>query len=631
MSELTIDRLKEYISDAGESQIKAWRDSIKILQSVAKQLVHADNSLGVNGSIILEFTIPLESRRIDAVLLLNGVVLVIEFKGKLYPSQADVDQTFAYARDLKAYHSECADITVKCFLVMTQGMDYVLTDSGVYIVSPDMLFDFCKDFQQPENPIVNVVRFLSLDSYRPLPSLIKAARELFNSGSLTRIHRAAAETEPTLMDCSTIVHETASKGRRSLILICGVPGSGKTLVGLQLAHAKYLDSLSIERENGEKPSAPAVFLSGNGPLVEVLQYELKSAGGGGKAFVRGVHEYVKTFTRNADRVPPHHILIYDEAQRAFDSAQVQAKHKSLAPEFVGLSEPELFVQFAERVPDWCVVVGLIGSGQEIHIGEEAGLGQWKDAIAKSGSPENWDVFIPDSPEIMDHFTGFPNVSIRKTLELSNTIRFHLASQLYDFVKYLLNGDSEKANQLSQDLERSGYNLRMTHDLDIAKTYLKDRYDQHTDARYGMVASARDKELKDHGIPKGFKSPFEVRPGKYGKWYGEPIGTPGSCTNLESVATEFGAQGLELDACLLGWGTDFIRQGGEWSNQYASKYRDSHRIVDANNLRKNSYRVLLTRGRDCCVIYVPPIEYKIRETYKYLRDCGYKVLEEEYRK
>jgi hypothetical protein len=178
-----------------------------------------------------------------------------------------------------------------------------------------------------------------------------------------------------LIECSKIIHETAKKRRRALILICGILGAGKTLVGLQLAHSQFLDDLSIARSNGDKPTAPAVFLSGNGPLVEVLQYELRQAGGDGKAFVRGVHEYVKTFTRSSIMIPPQHVLIYNEAQRAFDAGQVPAKHKDLPTEFSGLSEPELFIQFAERVPDWGVVVGLIGSGQEIHIGEEAGLGQ----------------------------------------------------------------------------------------------------------------------------------------------------------------------------------------------------------------------------------------------------------------
>ena len=623
-----VETLKEFVQDANDSQIKAWKDSIRILKREVEEILAKNPNAAIDGSIILEYTIPLEARRIDALLLLNGVIVVIEFKGKLRASQADIDQAAAYARDLRAYHKECSDIPVKCVLVLTRGSGNISYEERVDIIGPDHLSSYCGKAIIKDKDSLNATTFLEIECYQPLPSLIKAARELFQSRSLTRIHRAAVATEPTLAKCSSIIHNTAKKKRRALILICGVPGAGKSLVGLQLAHAKYLDNLAVERASGGKPQAAAVFLSGNGPLVEVFQYELRSAGGGGKAFVRGVHEYVKTFTRKAGLIPPHHVLIYDEAQRAFDASQVQAKHKDMPPEFQGLSEPELFIQFAERVPEWCVVVGLIGSGQEIHIGEEAGLVQWKDAIENADSSENWDVYIPTIGEVKIHFDELANVHHEQFLELSVSIRFHLATQLYSFVKDLLEGKAENARAISVELEKNGYNLRLTHDLQRAKDYLINRYDQNSEARFGIVASARDKDLSKHGIPKGFKSPGEVGPGKYGKWYSEPYGTHGSCTELDTVVTEFGAQGLELDACLLAWGTDFIREKGAWSNNFASRYRDAHRIIDSKVLRMNAYRVLLTRGRDGCVVFIPPIPDKMRETYTYLKDCGFSELKEQ---
>ena len=158
------------------------------------------------------------------------------------------------------------------------------------------------------------------------------------------------------------------------MLVTGVPGSGKTLVGLSAVHNPALDDLAVERAGG-KPTAPAIFLSGNGPLVQVLQYELRGAGGGGKTFVRDVKNYVKQYLGDRRQVPPQHVIVYDEAQRAWDLEQVTAKHSLPFPK----SEPEAFVDFGERIPGWCVLVGLIGSGQEIHVGEEAGLGQWRTA------------------------------------------------------------------------------------------------------------------------------------------------------------------------------------------------------------------------------------------------------------
>ena len=624
-SALVLNNLKTYIKDAGDSQIRAWRDSIVVLQRELSLLSISDKQACDNGSIILEYTIPMESRRIDAVILLNGVILSVEFKGKSQLLQADLDQAAAYARDLKAYHRECSKVNVECVLVLTLATDNLERRGNVNIISAGNLASYCTSSIQAEYNAVNLDDFLSDSAYQPLPTLIKAARELFQSGSITRIHRAAAKTEPTLKECSSVIHTTASNKRRALILISGVPGAGKTLVGLQLAHAKYLDHLSIEQDSGGKPNAPAVFLSGNGPLVEVLQYELKAAGGDGKSFVRGVHDYVKTFTRSSDIVPPQHVLIYDEAQRAFDAGQVKVKHKDMPSEFNDLSEPELFIQFAERVPDWCVVVGLIGTGQEIHIGEEGGLGQWADAINKSNQSENWDVYIPNNSDVIDHFQRVSNVSHLDVLELDNTIRFHLATQLYDFVECLLEGRAVEAKQISQTLELNGYHLRLTHDLDQAKSYLHQRYSENPDARYGMVASSRDKDLKNYGIPKGFKSTGEVDRGRYGKWYSEPRGVDGSCCELDTVTTEFGAQGLELDACLLAWGTDFIRKDDQWNNDGASGYRDAHRIKDAKALRMNTYRVLLTRGRDGCVVFIPPIADKMRETYSYLNNCGFLKL------
>jgi hypothetical protein len=623
---LILQELKKYVPDASASQITAWRDSLKILHNIITHYTTAHPNSQPQQTIILEYTIPLESRRIDAVFLIQNHVVVLEFKGKPNHSQADLDQTTAYARDLSAYHMACSTATIHPILIPTQSTNPSTILSGAHVICPTDLPHYLTQITTQTNsqPPIQAHSFLADDAYQPLPSLITAARELFTSGTLTRIHRAAMATEPTIAACNTIIHQTAANHRRTLILIAGVPGAGKTLVGLQLAHAKYLNDLAITRANGLIPTAPAVFLSGNGPLVEVLQYELRSAGGDGKAFVRGVHDYVKTFTRSKDLVPPQHVLIYDEAQRAFDAEQVAEKHKDLPSEFYGCSEPELFIKFAERIPQWCVVVGLIGSGQEIHIGEEAGIAQWKTALQKA-TTQNWDLYLPSTEDILPHFAGMPNLTASPLLHLSTTIRFHLATQLTNFVTHLLAGQSQAAKEISTQLQENGYHLRITHDLQKAKTYLTDRYQDHPTARFGIVASAKDKELPQWGIPKGFKSPGEVSAGRYGKWYAEPQGSYGSCTNLDTVATEFGSQGLELDGVLLAWGTDLIRQNNTWTNQFASGYQQASRVKDPKNLRLNAYRVLLTRGRDCTVLYIPPIPGKMNETYAYLHACGFLEL------
>ena len=620
-----ISCLNTFVSDAGSGQINAWKDSIKVLKSVISKILNTNPELK-NNYIILEYLIPLETRRIDAVFLLNGLILIIEFKGKNIASQADVDQALAYERDINAYHIMSQTYPVECCLVLTKANSNLRENNrNLNILSADMLAEYCIEVMK-DNESPDLQEFLSDKSYQPIPSLIKAARELFTSGNLKRIYKTASSTEPALKECYGVIKSSSEKKRRSLILINGVPGAGKTLIGLQLAHANHIDDISSKNNIKENPSPISVFLSGNAPLVEVLQYELRSAGGGGKAFVRGVHDYVKSFTKVSQPIPPHHVLIYDEAQRAFDAAQVEAKHKDLISDYRGLSEPELFVQFAERVPDWSVVVGLIGTGQEIHIGEEGGIVQWKSAIEKSKFKDQWDIYIPNTEDVVNCFNEMEKTKSFNELNLTNTLRFHLATDLYDFVDHVLNGNIEEAKKLSKNLEQNGFNFKLTHDLNLAKQYLHDRYRDNNDARYGIIASSRDKDLKNHGIQKGFKDPGEASAGKYGQWYAGSKNEEGSCCQLKTLVTEFGAQGLELDSTLLAWGTDLIRVDDQWNNDLASKYREINRVTDPLTLRINAYRVLLTRGRDGCVVFIPPISPLMQKTYKHLKDCGFKVLD-----
>ena len=393
-------------------------------------------------------------------------------------------------------------------------------------------------------------------------------------GTLRTINRAHAATQPAVDEISRIIHQAALTKSRHLILLTGVPGAGKTLVGLQTVHARYLDDLAVSRADG-KATAPAVYLSGNGPLVEVLQYEMKAAGGDGKTFVRGVKEYIKRYSTARSPVPPEHVLVFDEAQRAYDADMVRAKHDRADAR----SEPEEFIGFADRIPEWCVVVGLIGSGQEIHIGEEGGLGQWKTAVEGSAKRSEWTVHAPNAVAGLFKGGAVP-FEHKPTLNLDKELRFHFAGNLHRYVALLLDGsDANELAPLARQLDVAGYHLRLTRSLDTAKQYLRDRYGQDPQSRFGIVASSRDKALE-----------------------------------------AFGAQGLELDATLLAWGTDFVRRDGRWSNALARGYKRGTKVKDPMQLRLNAYRVLLTRGRDGAVLFVPPIT-ELDETHAYFVAAG----------
>lgn len=268
------------------------------------------------------------------------------------------------------------------------------------------------------------------------------------------------------------------------------------------------------------------------------------------------------------------------------------------------------------------MVALVGAGQEIHEGEEAGIGQWQDAVLHATQPEGWVVHVaPHLQSSFDKLDARPSPDLHLTAEL----RFHLASEVHRLVEGIL-GESDDADlaEVAHHLEGSGYHLRITRDLRVAKRYLKERYKEDPDARFGLLASSRDKDLIRFGVPNDWNSTKVV---KHGPWFGEGDDDPSgrSCRALRDCVTEFGCQGLELDAVLLAWGTDLICDGDQWSNQRAKRYQKPWVIRDALQLRRNAYRVLLTRSRDATVVFVPPLPV-LDETFKYLVDSGFREIQ-----
>lgn len=616
--------LNGFVEGASPEQIRAWKDSIPPLQREVGEVIAAVPR-SEQYDAILEYELPLESRRPDVIFLTDAAVVVLELKGKLYPDQADIDQVEAYARDLTCYHQACASVPVVPILVPTRSRGEQGSINGVRVIGPDGIDGVLAEMSQAgTRQRITAAEFLAPEAYRPLPTLVAAARELFHQGDIRPIHRARAATDPAVEHIAKIVHEAARTRTRHLILLTGVPGAGKTLVGLRVVHAHYLDDLVVPR-NGVAPTVPAVYLSGNGPLVEVLQYEFRQAGGGGKTFVRAVRDYVRTYSGTRGRVPSEHVLVFDEAQRAWDREQIASKTEvSVA---AAKSEPEHFIEFAERIPEWSVVLGLVGTGQEIHIGEEAGTGQWIDAVARSPQSSQWTVHAP--PNLAGLFADDAVTRrLAPALNLDQELRFHQASDLHRFVELLLsNEDTERVREVAQKLAGAGYHIRITRDLDAARSYMRSRYGENPNARFGLIASSRDRDLERFGVRNDFQSTKRVRSGP---WYSDPEDHPDgrSCRHLRDCVTEFGAQGLELDAVLLAWGTDYEFRDGAWSVANARGYKRGTHIRDARQLRMNAYRVMLTRGRDATVVYVPPIG-RLSQTFERLTECGMRRLELEF--
>lgn len=569
-----------------KEQVSAWLDcydkSLPFFKACSKY----------NCNIIFEYQLPREGGRRPDVLLLSGDRLfVLEYKQKATFSWADVDQVAAYARDLKNYHNASHGLKVIPYLVPTVASGKSHEYDNVTACTPDKLAELIEP-QLAFDQKVQLEDWLS-GEYVPLPSLVSAAQTIYNNEDLPYIRKANSagipEAVTTLMEITADAMQT---GKRVLALVTGVPGAGKTLLGLDFVH-----------KNQNVTDQSSVFLSGNGPLVEVLQHTLQS-----KTFVSSLRNYVKEYGIHKRGVPREHIIVFDEAQRLWDKNQVREKHN------VNKSEPDLIIEIAEKIPDWSVMLGLVGEGQEIHNGEETGIIQWKDAI--QAGDEEWLVVCP--PKLESIFKDICEVKTFEKLDLNVSLRSHLADDVSRWVASLLHENITEATQLRDRIHNQGFKMYVTRELALAKKYCHKRYEGNHIKRYGLVCSSKSSILPRFGVDNSYQTTKSL---KVGPWYNEPIGSKDSCCELNKVATEFSCQGLELDMPIVCWGEDLT-----WSNDSWKRYEGKSRCKDPHQIRLNSYRVLLTRGRDGFIVYLPDDE-DLNETYDLLVQVGLEELKQ----
>ena len=581
---------------ANPSQITAWGHCLSVLFSELEKLITSNPGCR-KWSALFEYELPRErGRRPDVVLLGASTVIVLEFKDFSAPLPQHVDQVSAYARDLGHYHSLCHAHRILPVLVLTQARQFQSTEGGVKICSGDLLATCLIDTVESDSSIEVInPNDWALGEYAPLPSLIVAARRIFNHEPLPQIRRAQSAGIPlTLEYLSDVARSARDRNERHLALVTGVPGAGKTLVGLQFVYDRVLGEIEEAKH--------AVFLSGNGPLVKVLQHALKS-----RVFVQDVHGFLRQYGGESEQSPREHIWVYDEAQRAWDADRVSEKRQH------PISEPEDFLRIGQRIDSWALMVGLIGEGQEIHLGEEGGLAQWNLAI-KAAAGE-WIVHCP--PKLAKIFDAARDVVPVEKLDLTKSLRSHLAEDVQAWISSLLDGQLDQANSLADRVLHQGFQLYVTQDLESAKAYVMQRYGEEIDKRFGLLASSKAKNLPQYGIRNDFSFTKNLREGP---WYNDPPNSKYSCCQLNDVATEFACQGLELDFPIVCWGNDLWYEDGKWRSPVArrSSARNPHQ------LRLNSYRVLLSRGRDGMVIYVPPDD-TMASTMQALLSAGLRPL------
>jgi len=632
-----INRSNEF--DTTLSQNKSWEQQILILKNALQSF---------EGEIFFEFSIPRMGKRVDTLVIIKNVIFVIEFKvGKSNFLNHDIEQVWDYALDLKNFHKASHNAALVPILIATEAKksftEITLTSHNDNLTLPvkigigdlgnviqNALFFFSNEVQ------INVFEYVN-SGYMPTPTIIEAAVSLYTTHSVENITRSDADAKnltATTKKISEIIEFAKNENQKIICFVTGVPGAGKTLVGLNVATSH------IDNVHGNT----SVYLSGNKPLVDILQEALvrdkvlrerekgnmitkKSAQEAVKAFIQIIHHYRDAYLKNTE-APYDHVAIFDEAQRAWNKEQTVKfmKQKKGILDF-DHSEPEFLISCLNRHKDWAVVICLVGGGQEINTGE-AGISEWLDAMNKTF--HDWKVHI--SPNLKDSEYAAVDaieklkgrVFFDENLHLSVSMRSFRAEKLSSFVKNVLDLEIEKAQKNFLQIAEK-YPIILTRDIVKAKQWLKEK--GRGSERYGIVVSSQALRLKPFAIDVKTKI-------NHVNWFLDGKDDVRSSFYLEDVATEFQIQGLELDWCCVVWDCDlrYSLNGWQTFSFKGSKWQNINNIEHKKYLL-NAYRVLLTRARQGMVIVIPEgndeDHTRKREyydgTFNYLKEIGLKRI------
>ncbi len=596
-----------------ETELVAWTNQINILK---------EKLTGFKGEIYFEFSIPRMGKRVDCLLIIRDIVFVLEFKvgAKIFLTE-DIDQVWDYALDLKNFHLPSREVFLVPILIATdaENPEIELTINSDKLIKPictnadniDTTINRVLDEYSEKIKINDIVPIDYIRGvYSPTPTIIEAAIKLFNNHNVDDITRNDASVYTLKSTCDYIsetITYAKTKSKKIICFVTGVPGAGKTLVGLKVATTKHLDEVKGDT---------SVFLSGNKPLVDVLQEALtrdkvlneknngkrlpkKEAKRSVKAFIQMIHHYRDAYIVDKINAPYDHVAIFDEAQRAWNKEQTKRfmHQKKGIPNF-DFSEPEFLISCLDRHTDWAVIVCLVGGGQEINTGE-GGISEWLNAIIKKFT--HWETRISENlndseymaKEVLKEIDP-DNLVYNKNLHLAISMRSFRAENLSKLVKEILDIDNN-AEKTFNELNKN-YPLFLTRDLNTAKNWLKTK--ARGSERYGIVVSSQAYRLKPFAID--VKSPIN-----HIYWFLNGKEDVRSSFYLEDVATEFQVQGLELDWVCMAWDGDLRFSNENWKT-YSFKGTKWHNILKEERKKYliNSYRVLLTRARQGLIIYIP---------------------------
>ena len=645
---------ENYHGEALTTTREAWREEISVLKDALRNF---DN----DGEIIFEYDIPRLGKRIDVVLLLKGIIFCIEFKvGASRILETDIDQVLDYALDLKNFHKFSDDRIIVPILVATKYQN-LSSNIQMSVYDDKVVNPLVTGETGIANLIVKVLEYFPNESpvnpswvispYAPTPTIIEAAKTLYENHSVENITRHEADkvsTDRTIAYILKVVQDSKRENKKSICFVTGVPGAGKTLVGLEVAIKQtYQGNQEPVKDEG------AVYLSGNGPLVAVLNEalaqdnykkcrekgELKKLTDSRREVsksIQMIHRYrdnmlakIKNPVENGIlEIDPHravrmeqagfgeveHVAIFDEAQRSWTHKRLADYlkrggtygNKLKVPNFP-LSEAAFLIWSLDQREDWATIVCLVGGGQEINTGE-AGISEWIKALNEKFP--HWNVYI--SPKLTeteyaegkvnDLLKDNPNVTYSDSLHLGVSLRSFRAEKLSAFVHSLLSFDG-MASAIYDEIKEK-YPIVLTRDIVKAKKWLHDKV--RGTERTGVLItkeSARFKPLGIHVLPSGDENAVH--------WFLEDKVDTRASNYLEDAATEIQVQGLELDYTCVLWDADMRYEKGEWKfyrfngqTKWVEQKADTESRREQIKYMLNAYRVLLTRARIGMVICVP---------------------------
>lgn len=620
------------------TQRQAWLAQIAILREQLE---------GLEGWLFFEFHIPRMGRRVDVILVVDEVLFVLEFKvGADLHDRAAREQVWDYALDLKNFHAASHHLTIVPILVATEarGVPAKLERDADNVYRP--ILSSGHDLGQAIQLGLAGAQGSNLDveawsraSYKPTPTIVEAARSLYAQHSVQAIECYDAGRENltvTSRRVEELIEEAQATRQKFICFVTGVPGAGKTLVGLNVA----------TRRDDEQSPTHAVFLSGNGPLVKVLcealtrdEHERQRSKPNKtrkgmirkrvESFIQNVHHFRDEGLRDP-ATPDEHVVIFDEAQRAWNR-QMTANfmlRKKKRPGFTQ-SEPEFLISYMDRHQDWAVIICLVGGGQEINTGE-AGIATWLEAVMHHFP--HWRMFISSRLHDSEYSAGemlqaaqhSGQTRLEDSLHLAVSMRSFRAENVSSFVKALLDCEpSAAAKEFSRMRDR--YPVVLSRDLEKAKAWV--RAQARGTQRYGLLASSKAVRLKPHALDIR----VEVNPVHY---FLNDRDDVRSSFYLEDAATEFQVQGLELDWACVTWDADFRFNGRKWNyHDFRGSRWTNIKKPELQSYLRNAYRVLLTRARQGMVVFVPPgdVDDPTRPpafydaTFEYLRSLGIPTL------